>query len=399
MEKISAKTFFTVLWSGVCQAIGWFFGLFGYKRGGKFAKCVWGVFATSAAVIMAVLAIAGVYALITEMGGSDDYDWSNSFNVSRDICYYDTGDGKGYVCNDLTGEKTLKHIAWIAVPLGDDSLVCYSDGKKRGYFNMYTGKVAIPAKYDHAWVFSDGLASVDEDGIIKFIDATGKVVIEPGLHYREWMSGYVYHSGYCVIDSEDGNNYGLMDKTGKMALPMEYKSIELYNDSLFCVVKGDEMGILDKNLKPILPLMACDIINCDETIDVIMPDNTMRIYALDGSLLNDFCINSVRMLEYETDAIVYPKSEPQTASVLDAESEWYEEVDEAYHPKATARLRAYSSGYGYEGLMTADGHMVTLPSYTSIEAIGPDLYLCEINNTSSVILNGRGQQVKGAVAP
>ena len=47
MKKVSAKVFFTVVWKGVCQALGWFFGLFGYKRDGKFAKCVWGLFATS----------------------------------------------------------------------------------------------------------------------------------------------------------------------------------------------------------------------------------------------------------------------------------------------------------------------------------------------------------------
>lgn len=42
MKRVSAKMFFTVLWRGTCQALGWFFGLFGYKRDGKFAKCVWG---------------------------------------------------------------------------------------------------------------------------------------------------------------------------------------------------------------------------------------------------------------------------------------------------------------------------------------------------------------------
>ena len=47
MEKVSTKEFFTVMWRGVRQALGWFFGLFGYKRDGKFAKCVWGLFATS----------------------------------------------------------------------------------------------------------------------------------------------------------------------------------------------------------------------------------------------------------------------------------------------------------------------------------------------------------------
>lgn len=37
MRKVSAELFFTVMWSGVCQALGWFLGLFGYKRDGKFA--------------------------------------------------------------------------------------------------------------------------------------------------------------------------------------------------------------------------------------------------------------------------------------------------------------------------------------------------------------------------
>jgi hypothetical protein len=46
------------------------------------------------------------------------------------------------------------------------------------------------------------------------------------------------------------------------------------------------------------------------------------------------------------------------------------------------------------GLMTADGHIVTLPSYSSIEAIGPDLYLCQTDYSSGIVLNGKGQVVK-----
>lgn len=76
----------------------------------------------------------------------------------------------------VDGETTITGIKWIAKPLGMDSLVCYSDGEKRGYFNKFTGQPVIKPQYDHAWVFSDGLAAVDDDGWIKFIDATGKVV-------------------------------------------------------------------------------------------------------------------------------------------------------------------------------------------------------------------------------
>ena len=34
MKRVSAKMFFSVVWKGICQTLGWFFGLFGYKRDG-----------------------------------------------------------------------------------------------------------------------------------------------------------------------------------------------------------------------------------------------------------------------------------------------------------------------------------------------------------------------------
>ena len=44
--------------------------------------------------------------------------------------------------------------------------------------------------------------------------------------------------------------------------------------------------------------------------------------------------------------------------------------------------------------MTADGHIVTMPLYEEIEAIGYDLYLCEISYYDRVIVNGKGEVVK-----
>ena len=150
--------------------------------------------------------------------------------------------------------------------------------------------------------------------------------------------------------------------------------------------------------------MECVITACDETINVVMPNNTIRKYDLTGNLIDDFCIRTFRMLEYRTDDIVYkktqwPEQDPPCVSVDDEdESGWSNGVDDEssnfYHPKATARLRAYSAGNYYEGLMTADGHIVTMPLYTNIEAIGSDLYFCTTDNSTSVIVNGKGQVVK-----
>ena len=64
------------------------------------------------------------------------------------------------------------------------------------------------------------------------------------------------------------------------------------------------------------------------------------------------------------------------------------------HQTARAHLCKYLGGNGKEGLMTADGHMVTLPEYDCIEAVGPDTYICTISNDDKVLLNGEGKKVR-----
>ena len=44
--------------------------------------------------------------------------------------------------------------------------------------------------------------------------------------------------------------------------------------------------------------------------------------------------------------------------------------------------------------MTSDGHVVMMPLYKDIEAIGHDLYLCTSTNYDKVIVNGKGEIVK-----
>ena len=396
MKKITGELFFAVLWKGLTQCLGWFFGLFGYKRDGKFAKCVWGMFATSSSIVMTLFALVllccfgeSVYNRYFRNHCCDEEYCYHSEHDSRDIYYHNTDDGKSYIYNKRTGEKLIKHIAWIAKPLGKDTLVCYSDGKKRGYFSKNTGKVIIEPKYDHAWVFSDGLASVDDNGYIKFIDGTDKVVIDEKMPYIADMEGYVFHSGYCVVDTDDGELCGLIDKTGKIVLDKEYSSISPANDfSLWKVRKGDESGVLDSNLNPIIPLMECDIYINDGTIDVTMPNHTVRKYDYQGQLINDFYVANVCALEYEKDEVLY-----QTRTHDDEGNEYATPSVESYRPKAIARLYTYSAG-GYVGLMTASGHIVTMPLYKSIEAIGYDLYLCMVSNGDHVIVNGKGEIVK-----
>ena len=149
------------------------------------------------------------------------------------------------------------------------------------------------------------------------------------------------------------------------------------------------MAVLDKDLQPVLPFAEWSINITGNAIQVTLPDHTMRRYDLQGNLLSGFCITRVEMLEYETDEVFY-----RTETTAGGRGENTVPVVNDYHPKATARLRAYSAGDDCKGLMTADGHVVTLPSYEWIRAIGPDLYLCSLDGVNSVVLNGKGEVVR-----
>lgn len=406
MKRVSGKVFWSVLVQGVRQALGWFFGLFGYKRNGRAATIIWHIFSVSAAIVMAIIAAVLVYALgdtiyekYQRSYGNHDIDdcYMNTF-ISRDIYYHDHGNGNGVVFNIHDGTQYLKHVAWIGKPLGEDSLVVFSDGKRRGFFNGFTGAVVVPAKYEHAWVFSDGLAAVEEDNYIKFIDSTGKVVLDNKIAYMHGTEGYVFHGGYCVVNSKDGRKYGLMDKTGKIILPQEYLSIRPSGEGDYWTVEKDkEMTVLGKDLKPILPFMECSMFVGKGTIDVTMPDHTMRKYDLQGHLLDGFFISSTSIMEYDTDEVRYKKVEVVDNADEDEDSDEGETKSETtlepYHPIATARLRSYIAGDGYMGLITPEGKVVTMPLYENIEAIGYDTYLATVTNGDAVIINGKGEYV------
>ena len=400
MKKVSAKMFFTVMWRGVCQALEWFFGLFGFKRDGKMAKSVWGVFSVSAAVIMAIIAAFIVCAV-----GSEVWDWYDDHfhNCEETWCYENNlicgdiyfhrqeGHTKGYFYNAETHKKLVRNVESYNEPQGNDSLVAYSDGEKWGFFSKITGKIIIAPKYEYVNRFSEGLASVAEDGYVKFIDGTGKVVIDTDMVYNyEWFS-FVFLGGYCKVITNDGEYYGLMDPTGKIVLPKEYSSIEITdNYTLWHVRKDGKSAILDKEMNYVIPLMECEYVEFDDKkIYVMMNDHTLRSYDRKGKLLNDFCIRGFALLEYETEELVTHTTKP------DEESDpSYEPIFETYHRKGTARLRSYQTGAGYEGLMTAEGHAVTLPIYEDIRAIGPDTYLCTLSGDVEVVVNGKGEVVR-----
>lgn len=91
------------------------------------------------------------------------YDWQY---VSRNVSYSQSA---GKVENFKTGE-TIRNVDWIYKSVDGDSMVCFASKGKRGYFNKFTGKVVIKPQYKRAWIFSEGLACVEENDTLFFIN-------------------------------------------------------------------------------------------------------------------------------------------------------------------------------------------------------------------------------------
>lgn len=386
----------TGIFSGIAN---WFTVILGMRDDSIYGRIIRRVVGGSFAFLMLMMATVVGWCWFHEIcnqwrikyGSNNDERYYSAQYLSQNTIYYDHNYSKDGYVKDRNGKKTLENVHWIAQPLGQDSLVCYSDGKQRGYFNMYTGKTVIRPQYRHAWIFSDGLASVDDGGWIKFIDQTGNVVVDTHIPYTSGMDGYVFHEGLCVVRDMQQNKVGLLDKTGEWLLQPEYRYIYRF-DSLLIISNGVEEAVMTTGMETIIPFSKASHWIEGHTIQTTMPDHTLRQYDLRGNVIADFCISEVEQMTYPTSELSYnvTKYYDNDGNITRSETDNYD----PYFAQRTANRMRYQAEDGWYGLISNDGHVITPPSYTSITAIGPDLYLCKLSDDYGILLNGKGQQVK-----
>ena len=397
-KPVSMKRASLLFWHGLTALIvgvaQWLTAILGMKDDSLYCKILRRVVGTCFAIFMFLLAFASACSLCEILCSRFDlplFDEDKNYEkeLSPGISFYSIYGEKGYL-KDAQGKKILKDILWIASPLGEDSLVCYSNGNKRGYFNKFTGKVVIEPKYNHAWIFSEGLAAVDDNGWIKFIDTSGKVVIDTHMPYLPGVYGYVFHNGYAIAHTDRVDRFGLIDKQGNWALQPEYAYME-YTGTHWIVDNGEGRCVMDRSLNQVIPYLKGRIWVYSDNISVTLDNHILQRYSLEGELINDFYISDITTMTYESDELRY-------LSVVhyNDDAEPTEEVKEAspYIVEKIARCRRYESDSDWYGLLSPEGKVVTPPSYCKITAIGYDLYLCEDTYGEGVILNGKGEMVR-----
>ena len=121
---------------GIKQSARWVAKMFGYKAENKYARGVWYVFATSAAIfalIFVTILVFDVVDLVKDLCEDAKYermvnsptylhDYCNQY-VSPYVIYHD--DFPGYLYNTTLGQRTATGVQWICKSSDGDSLACF----------------------------------------------------------------------------------------------------------------------------------------------------------------------------------------------------------------------------------------------------------------------------------
>jgi len=131
---------------------------------------------------------------------------------------------------------------------GSDGL----DAVRKWGFVDASGKETAPARYKQVGPMENGLAPVRRDGKWGYIDEKGAEVIAPAYETADPFSG-----DGSVAKVSSGGKTGLIDKTGKVVLPLEYDGIEAAPwwqpaPEFIMINAGGKWGLIDKSGKELI---------------------------------------------------------------------------------------------------------------------------------------------------
>lgn len=275
---------------------------------------------------------------------SIDEDISNDgLLLNDDLVAIKSDNGTISIKNTATGVTTIRDIKldWTA-PSRNDSLAVFCADGKRGYYNMYTGVVAVPAQYRRAWIFSEGLAGVQKNGNIGFIDRTGKVVIDFKYPYHgNPLSSFIFEDGHCVVADTTGR-CGVIDKSGDVLIPFEYDNVSAFKEYAIATKAGVSLQV-----------------------------------GYDGTIINSFVLDDIKELTFS-----------EEVKYMDANGD----VCYTEH-NVSSGFFSYTIG-GRTGLMDNNCRRLTEPLYRNIRAIRSNMFRATLlDYCSEVILNEKGEVV------
>ena len=161
--------------------------------------------------------------------------------LNSDMHVIPVGDDLVSVWNETSGWM-IRNIRpeWEAI-FPEDSLVLYQNAKgKYGFMYAPIAWYRIPAQYDQAWPYSEGVAAVRKDNRVSFIDPFGKAAV--GGFSFPWNGHFLdraifFRNGVCPAASED-RLCGAVDHDGNWVINPLYKDVQLLDEGVLCESPG-----------------------------------------------------------------------------------------------------------------------------------------------------------------
>ncbi|WP_434415808.1 WG repeat-containing protein [Nannocystis pusilla] len=107
-----------------------------------------------------------------------------------------------------------------------------------GYIDR-AGQVVVPAGFDYAGEFCEGLACVQQDDLFGFVDVSGAWAIEP-----RFTDAGDFHEDLAAVG--DSGQYGYCDKSGTAAVDFRFLRAGNFAEGLAPVGVGAKTGFIDR---------------------------------------------------------------------------------------------------------------------------------------------------------
>lgn len=216
-----------------------------------------------------------------------------------EIRTYDNGTYSVY--NTESREITAKKLEWVDMyPDTDGSLARFTgpDGRK-GFIDITTGRIEIPAVYAEVWDFHEGLAAVmTDDGIVRFINEEHSVVIESVPGNSEYQH-YQFEHGCCVVHDPQSDLFGLIGRNGEWVLTPEYEFIDrAYRNGCRLILDEGLSGLIDKDGNILFEPEYQDITLCQgDDCAYLTSGGRKQKVSLQGKVIEEFVIDDIITLE------------------------------------------------------------------------------------------------------
>ncbi len=293
-------------------------------------------------------------------------------NYSRGLKKIFYRSGAVRVLNIQTGNYTTPKLNWIAKYDSTDSLTVFAQDHKRGYLSLYNGKIVIPAQYQSAWQFSEGLGAVIKNNRLGFIDTRGNEVIPLRFFINPVLANnvdFLFKQGHCTMLNENSKQ-GLINKKGEWVIQPEYDYIRNPKHGFRVIIKDKKAGLLDSLLHFVLPIKYDAITIADDGL--VIANNGLQ-----------------QKLSFDTHTVINPL-------IYDDVNAIYYNSGKVNDEGADIQLKSDYTTFIINnkiGLMDKNGKVVLKAFYDEISALTNDLFYCKVGD-QGITMNSNGQEVK-----